>query len=219
MNALFCFPFTCHLLQNQPPLHITLCLIVNHSSPHPTQPHSLLTVSKNKVLRFPPCFLEVFILSCPWMVMSSRRPPEAFLQALLDKEGCSTPSWMPQLTVALLPAVVPVSPPGSIRRSCANMGCNSMVPSVSYGPHYICITCRGCFTKKSRCEECETWNSAVVKHAQKYQGKLQVRQALNARPSIQELLALLGELHVGVRVCWETIAMNMGVNRWHWFYL
>ena len=55
-----------------------------------------------------------------------------------------------------------------VHRKCIN--CKRRIPSINYDPHKICFVCRGyvCALEK-RCEECETWDTATIKKAEKNQ--------------------------------------------------
>ena len=62
-----------------------------------------------------------------------------------------------------------------VHRKCIK--CKRRIPSIDYDPHKICFVCRGyvCSPDK-RCEECETWDMATVKKAEKNQYVLKLKR-------------------------------------------
>lgn len=164
---------TLHIVLHPPARQLATSCLTPHSS-------TLRTTCCILLHAFVHFFFFFFVLR---VAMSLRRPPGPSLQVLLKGEVCSTSLMdaptgnIPQLA-ALLPASNSV-PPGSAKMSCANQGCNSLLSDASHNPLFVWITCWGCCTKESMCEECERWDSAVIEHAQKYQDMLKVRQAID----------------------------------------
>ena len=55
------------------------------------------------------------------------------------------------------------------KRTCAVSGCNKVLAKATQDPHTVCITCCDYCAQNSRCQECESWDSAMVEGGREYQ--------------------------------------------------